>query len=96
MKNFISGLKVVDSIERPIKIYCDNSATTFFSKNNKSGSRTKHIDIKYLVVREHIKKQLVSIEHIDTESMVADPLTKGLSAKMFQNHVIHMGLSVLY
>jgi len=91
-KFFISGFKVVDSIERSIKIHCDNSATVFFSRNNKSGSRSKHIDIKYLVIREDIKKQLISIEHISTESMVADPLTKGLLVKVFQDHVIHMCL----
>ena len=38
LKNFIFGLRVVDSIEKPIKICCDNLAAVFFSKNNKSGS----------------------------------------------------------
>lgn len=41
IKSFISGLRVMDSISRPLRIYCDNS-----TKNNKSGSRSKHIDIK--------------------------------------------------
>ncbi|XP_072060230.1 secreted RxLR effector protein 161-like [Arachis hypogaea] len=27
LRNFFSGLKIVDSIARPLKIYCDNSAT---------------------------------------------------------------------
>ena len=36
LKDFISRLLVVDSITRPIKIFCDNSAAMFFSKNNKS------------------------------------------------------------
>ncbi|XP_075076468.1 secreted RxLR effector protein 161-like [Nicotiana tabacum] len=38
LKIFISGLRVVDSISRPLRIFCDNSAVVFFSKNNKSGS----------------------------------------------------------
>ncbi|XP_070015738.1 secreted RxLR effector protein 161-like [Nicotiana sylvestris] len=38
LKNFISGLTVVDSISRPLRIFCDNSAAVFFSNNNKSGS----------------------------------------------------------
>jgi hypothetical protein len=81
LRNFIGGLKIVDSIARPIKNFCDNSAAVFFSKNNKSGSRSKHIDIKYL-----------SVEHISTESMVADPMTKGLPVKQFKGHVDHMRL----
>ncbi|XP_047979038.1 secreted RxLR effector protein 161-like [Salvia hispanica] len=35
LRNFISGLRIVGSIARPLKIYCDNSATVFFSKNDK-------------------------------------------------------------
>ena len=30
LRNFISGLGIVDSIARPLKMYCDNSATIFF------------------------------------------------------------------
>ncbi|RVW27457.1 Retrovirus-related Pol polyprotein from transposon TNT 1-94 [Vitis vinifera] len=38
LKSFISGLRVMDSISRPLSIYCDNSAAVFMAKNNKSGS----------------------------------------------------------
>jgi hypothetical protein len=31
LRNFIGGLKVVDSIARSIKIFCNNSAAVFFS-----------------------------------------------------------------
>ena len=30
LRNFISGLGIVDSIARPLKMYCDNSAAVFF------------------------------------------------------------------
>ena len=55
LKSFIYGLRIVDSISRPLKLYCDNSAAVFMAKNNKSGSRSKHIDIKYLAIRERVK-----------------------------------------
>ena len=32
LRNFVSGLHVIDSIMRPLRIYCDNSATVRFSK----------------------------------------------------------------
>ncbi|CAJ2668438.1 unnamed protein product [Trifolium pratense] len=92
LKSFISGLRVVDSISRPIKMYCDNSAAVFMAKNNKSGSRSKHIDIKYLAVRERVKENKVVIEHVSTELMIADPLTKGMPPKNFKDHVVRMGL----
>ena len=64
MRNLIFSLRVIDSIIRLIKIYCDNSATVFFSKNDKSESHSKHIDIKYLVIKDHIKKHEVDIQLI--------------------------------
>ena len=92
LKSFISGLRVVDSISRPLRLYCDNSAAVFMAKNNKSGSRSKHIDIKYLAIRERVKEKKVVIEHVSTELMIADPLTKGMPPKNFKDHVVRMGL----
>jgi len=34
----------------------------------------------------------VSIEHIGTNQMIADSLTKGLSPKIFSGHVRDMGI----
>ena len=62
------------------------------AKNNKSGSRIKHINIKYLVIREHVKKKIMVIEYISTELMIVDPLTKGMPPLKFKNHVDRMGL----
>ena len=95
IKSFISGLRIMDSISRPLSIYCDNSAAVFMAKNNKSGSRSKHIDIKYLVIRERVKEKKVVIHHISTELMIADPLTKGMPPLKFKDHVVNMGLGSL-
>ncbi|KAK8485996.1 hypothetical protein V6N11_028247 [Hibiscus sabdariffa] len=92
LKSFIYGIKLVDSIARPLKIHCDNLVVVFMAKNNKSGSRSKHIDIKYLAIRERVKEKKVVIEHISTEQMLADPLTKGMPPHKFKDHVVTMGL----
>ena len=92
LKSFISWLRIVDSISRPLKLYCDNSTVVFMAKNNKSGSQSKHIDIKYLAIRERVKEMKVVIEHISTELMITDPLTKGMPPKYFKDYVVQMGL----
>ena len=81
LRNFISGLGIVDSIARPLKMYCDNSATIFFCKNDKYSKGAKHIKLRYFVVKEGVQKQRVSIEHISTNLMIVDPLNKGLLPK---------------
>jgi len=48
------------------------------------------MDLKYLLVKDEVQKQRVSIEHIGTNQMIADPLTKGLSPKIFSGHVRDM------
>uniref|UniRef100_A0A2N9GYL9 Reverse transcriptase Ty1/copia-type domain-containing protein n=1 Tax=Fagus sylvatica TaxID=28930 RepID=A0A2N9GYL9_FAGSY len=92
LRNFISRLEIVDSISKPLTIYNDNSATVYFSNNNKRSSGSKHMHIRYLVVREKILELQTSIIYIATEEMIADPLTKGLPPKVFKEHVTHMGL----
>ena len=47
LRNLISGFPIVESISRPLTIYCDNIATIVFSQNNNSSARTKHFDVKY-------------------------------------------------
>ena len=92
LKKFIPGLKVVDDIYRPLKLYCDNEPAVTYTHNNKSSGAAKHIDIKYYVVKEKIQDRVINLEHISTEKMLADPLTKVLPPKVFTEHVAGMGL----
>ncbi|CAL1376252.1 unnamed protein product [Linum trigynum] len=92
LRNFISGLGIVDTIAKPLKIYFDNSTAVFFSKNDKYSKGAKHMEVKYFVVKEEVQKQRVSIEHISTQLMIVDPLTKGLPPKTFTEHVERMGI----
>ena len=83
----------MNSIYRPLRIFfCDNFAAVFMAKNNKNGSRSKHIDIKNLAIREHVKDKKVVIEHISIELMIDDSLTKGMPPLKFKDHVKKMGL----
>ena len=82
----------MDFISRQLKLYYDNSTAVVMSKNNKSGSRSKHIDIKYLAIREQVIEKKVVIKHISTKSMIVNPLTKGMPPKYFKDHVVQMGL----
>ena len=87
LRNFISGLRVVDTISKPLKIYCDNSAAVFFSKNDKYSRGAKYMELKYFAIKEEVQKQKVCIEHIRTDLMITDHLTKGLQPKTFKEHV---------
>ena len=85
-------MKVVDIIERPLKLYCDNEPAVFYAHNNKSSGAAKHIDIKFYVVKEQIQDQTIWLEYIRTNKMLADPLTKGIPPNMFRERLAGMGL----
>jgi hypothetical protein len=83
LENFILGLRVIDSISKPLTIYCDNNVVDFFSHNNKLSGAFKHIDLMYLVVRERVQDHTINLEHIGTKEILVYPLTKGLSSHIF-------------
>jgi hypothetical protein len=92
LKKFMPGLKVVDDIHKPLKLYCDNNPAVCYAHNNKSSGVAKHIDIKYYVVKDKVRDHTISLEHISIENMLVDPFTKGLPPNMFREHLAGMGL----
>lgn len=57
--------------------------------------RTKHIDIKHHFIRQLIKNKLIDVEHVRTEDMLADPLTKSVSYPKLQRFIPDWGLKAL-
>ena len=86
------GLKVVDDIHKPLKLYCDNNPAVCYAHNNKSSGAAKHIDIKYYIVKDKVRDHSISLEHGSTKKMLANPLTKDLPPNMFREHLAAMGL----
>ena len=83
---------MVDSVEKPLKLYCGNESAVFCAHNNKSSGAAKHIDIKFYVVKEQVQDQMICLEHVRTNKMLADPLTKSLPPNVFREHLAGMGL----
>ncbi|KAL6178306.1 hypothetical protein ACLB2K_049824 [Fragaria x ananassa] len=52
LRDLIRCTQVVPSVERPMPIFCDNSAAVFFAKINKRSSSSKQIELKFLHVRK--------------------------------------------
>ena len=93
LKKFVPGLKVIETIERPMRLLCDNEPAIEYAHNNRSSGAAKHIDVKYYVVKDKIRDHVIKLEHIRTDRMLADPLTKGLPPSVFRGHLAGMGLT---
>jgi len=48
------------------------------AKNNKVKVESRISTLSTLAIRERVKDQTITIEHIDTELMTDDPLTKDM------------------
>ena len=70
----------------PITPLEDNQSCIQYSKNNIDHDKTKHIDIKYHLVREQVQQGNISIAKIPTKKNVADLLTKPLYGDLFWQH----------
>jgi hypothetical protein len=83
---------VIDNINEPMRLYCDNNPALQYTHNNRSSGAAKHINIKYYVVKDKVRDHIINLEHISIEKMLTDPLIKGLPPNMFREHVAGMGL----
>ena len=94
LRNLIKELTVFDFVDRPIQLYCDNNSAVLFVNNNRGLKGSKHMEVTYLTIKEKVQTGNIAVEHISTDDMIVDPLTKGLCPCIFDRHVINMGLGV--
>ena len=66
-----------------ILIRCDNTSAINLTKNPIQHSRTKHIEIRYHFIRDHVQKSNIEIEFASTKMQLADIFIKPLSDDRF-------------
>ena len=78
----------------PTQLFGDNQAANLLVKDVYISERSKHIDIAYYHVRDLYNKNLIQLDYIPTEDMVADGLIKPLLGDKFKSFVKQLGLKV--
>jgi hypothetical protein len=73
------GLKV----NKPISVFCDNTAVVASVKNPVNHKGSKHVEIRHLYARDLQEKNRIAIEYINTTEMIGDIMTKALPEKQF-------------
>ena len=72
-------------------IFEDNHACAKWSENDGlDHTRTKHIDIRYHMIRDNVKKMNISVELCPTQEMVADIMTKPLGPDLHERTSLKM------
>jgi hypothetical protein len=67
----------------PTILYEDNMSTIAMINNDCNSQKTKHVAIKYNLVREQVQLQHIKMNHLPTQDMTSDMLTKALAPTPF-------------
>ena len=92
-RTFLSGIGL--RCKGPSIIRDDSTGAISLTKTGKHHSRTKHIDIKYHFIRDHIDDKSVDVVYCQTQDQLADMLTKALPGPTFIRHRKNAGLMSL-
>ncbi len=66
-----------------VPLFYDNTSAINIAKNPVQHSRTKHIDICFHFLRDHVEKGDVELQFLDTKSQLADIFAKPLDSNRF-------------
>ncbi|GJY19534.1 hypothetical protein Tco_0391025 [Tanacetum coccineum] len=89
-----SQLSNYDICYKMVPIFCVNTSAIAISNNLVLYSRTKHIDIRYHFIRDHILKGDIELHFIPTEYQLADILTKPLDEPTFTRLKAELGIGL--
>ena len=92
LRKFINKLGVAPSLDGPVLLYCDSTGAIAQAKEPKAHQRTKHILRHFHLIREIVDRGDVDLQKIDGKENLADPFTKALAIKEFDNHKLKMGI----
>nr|GEZ45587.1 retrovirus-related Pol polyprotein from transposon TNT 1-94 [Tanacetum cinerariifolium] len=75
-----------------VPIYCDLKSAIAISCNPVQHTRTKHIDVRYHLIKDHVEKGTIELYFVGTEYQLADLFTKSLPEARFKFLVEKLGM----
>nr|GEX24327.1 retrovirus-related Pol polyprotein from transposon TNT 1-94 [Tanacetum cinerariifolium] len=87
-----SQLADYDVLYDKVPIFCNNTSAIAISNNPVLHSMTKHIDIRYHFIRDHILKGDIELHFLPTDLQLADIFTKPLAEPRFTRLVAELGM----
>ncbi|GKA46962.1 hypothetical protein Tco_0739845 [Tanacetum coccineum] len=75
-----------------ITMYCDNKSAIALCCNNVQHSRSKHIDIRFHFIKEHVENGVIELYFVNTEYQLADIFTKALAKERIEFLINKLGM----
>jgi hypothetical protein len=77
---------------RRIPIYCDSTSAIQITANPVQHSRTKHIDIRYHFIKDHVEKGNIELHFVESTLQLADLFTKPFDETRFTFLLSKLGM----
>ncbi|GJT43672.1 retrovirus-related pol polyprotein from transposon TNT 1-94 [Tanacetum coccineum] len=75
-----------------IPMYCDNKSAIALCCNNVQHSRSKHIDIIFYFIKEHVENGVIELYFVNTEYQLADIFSKALARERIMFLINKLGM----
>ncbi|GJW21364.1 retrovirus-related pol polyprotein from transposon TNT 1-94 [Tanacetum coccineum] len=75
-----------------IPMYCDNKSAIALCCNNVQHSRSKHIDIRFHFIKEHVENGVIELYFVNMEYQLADIFTKALAKERIEFLINKLGM----
>ncbi|GJQ93346.1 hypothetical protein Tco_0004485 [Tanacetum coccineum] len=75
-----------------IPMYYDNKCTIALCRNNVQHSSSKHIDIIFHFIKEHVENGVIELYFVNTEYQLADIFTKALARERIEFLINKLGM----
>jgi hypothetical protein len=79
--------------DSPTTLYSDNAGSISLAQNPEHHARTKHIDVRYHLTREHLQLGTIYLQRIPTKGNTADSFTKALPRNAYAQHIVALRLT---
>ncbi|GKB88313.1 hypothetical protein Tco_0960585 [Tanacetum coccineum] len=75
-----------------IPMFCDKKSLIALCCNNVQHSRSKHIDIKFHFIKEHVENGVIELYFVNTKYQLADIFTKALGRERIEFLINKLGM----
>jgi hypothetical protein len=76
----------------PTRLLCNNQGALALARNPVNHPRTRHIELRFHMIRKAVSRKLVTLEYCLTEDMTADIFTKGLGSIKHYKFIRMLGM----
>ena len=76
----------------PTELFNDNTAAEAIAKSRSPTRRSKYIEVRHHHIKDLMRRNILALIHMPSKELIADLLTKPVSAPLFKSHVDKLSL----